>query len=529
MKQTLVFVAALSAALLGATAANAQTIVDPSGSGDFTSIQDAIDSASAGDTIIVKDGTYSETLNFADKDNVTLQAENQGGAQIVGDTSGGPVINVDSDSDGVTINGFDVDGDRRRGSDKIVVLDGPNASLQNNDISVDTTVGAGGGALVAVNAGGGNLSNNTFSAIGDQAERGDVGVSFDTSGNGTQETSTLSNNTFVDVRPSGSLDDGDIVDASGNAVTLSTAGPARDPFFFTGDTSGVTINSDGNTSNGEDIDLVAVDSGGVVRLGPSAVGLADVSSGETTVTNLNNGAVLTLPDPDGDPNEIQNFDTLANAGIDGSVVIQNANTEALADDALENGNTVDPNLQALIDDETDAVDPNLALLLGDANGGDSADQNLEDLLALDGNTVVGDSTEIGVLDQLADDQDTNFLLNNDVQSIVTTNRQNIATNQQNIATNAANIQSNTNRIESLEDDVDELFGGVALSMAMSNAPLIDDGNTFFASGGVGFYGGETGYAARLGFMPTDNVVINGSIGGSSSGEVGGGVGAGIGF
>lgn len=39
-------------------------VVDPNGSGDFTNIQDAINSSWHGDTIIVRAGTYNENINF---------------------------------------------------------------------------------------------------------------------------------------------------------------------------------------------------------------------------------------------------------------------------------------------------------------------------------------------------------------------------------------------------------------------------------------------------------------------------------
>ncbi len=57
-------------------------IVDPSGNGDFTTIQSAITSAVSGQTIFINPGTYTENLTL--KVGVTLAAFNAGGVTIVG-------------------------------------------------------------------------------------------------------------------------------------------------------------------------------------------------------------------------------------------------------------------------------------------------------------------------------------------------------------------------------------------------------------------------------------------------------------
>jgi len=77
--------------------------VGGSGPGNYSTIQDAIDAASEGDTIFVYSGTYYESLQI-DK-TVTLTGEDKNNTFIDGDGSGN-VVDVTADS--VNINGFTV-------------------------------------------------------------------------------------------------------------------------------------------------------------------------------------------------------------------------------------------------------------------------------------------------------------------------------------------------------------------------------------------------------------------------------------
>jgi len=77
--------------------------VGGSGPGNYTTIQDAIDASSEGDTIFVYSGTYYESLQI-DKA-VTLTGEDKNNTIIDGGSSGN-VVNVTADS--VNINGFTV-------------------------------------------------------------------------------------------------------------------------------------------------------------------------------------------------------------------------------------------------------------------------------------------------------------------------------------------------------------------------------------------------------------------------------------
>ena len=59
--------------LISSTAFGATYTVDPSGSGDYTTIQAAIDGAADGDTITVGSGTYAEAVDLGGK-NLTISS-----------------------------------------------------------------------------------------------------------------------------------------------------------------------------------------------------------------------------------------------------------------------------------------------------------------------------------------------------------------------------------------------------------------------------------------------------------------------
>ena len=68
------------------------------GSGDFATIQDAIDGVDEGDTVIVHPGTYYENIYFAGK-NLVLRSEDPENSTIVGTTiidgaAAGTVVNA---------------------------------------------------------------------------------------------------------------------------------------------------------------------------------------------------------------------------------------------------------------------------------------------------------------------------------------------------------------------------------------------------------------------------------------------------
>jgi len=101
-KINLVFILAIACALfVCASGASATTYYVPD---EFTKIQWAVDNASAGDTIIVRDGTYNENVEV-DKQ-LTIKSENGSANCIVDGGGSGDVITLNAD--GITIEGFTV-------------------------------------------------------------------------------------------------------------------------------------------------------------------------------------------------------------------------------------------------------------------------------------------------------------------------------------------------------------------------------------------------------------------------------------
>ena len=100
----------LVASVPSATRAQTTWIVDDDGPADFSTIQDAVDAASAGDTIVVYPGNYTENVDV-NKDHLTIQSESGEEATIVQvalvhpDT---PVFEITDDY--VTVRGFTVKG-----------------------------------------------------------------------------------------------------------------------------------------------------------------------------------------------------------------------------------------------------------------------------------------------------------------------------------------------------------------------------------------------------------------------------------
>jgi len=81
----------------------------------------------------------------------------------------------------------------------------------------------------------------------------------------------------------------------------------------------------------------------------------------------------------------------------------------------------------------------------------------------------------------------------------------------------------------LKKQEEELSGGIATAVAMTNIPQVDVNKTFALGVGIATYNSETGYAVGGSFRPTQNtdIVLKASLGGSSSGDTAFGIGGGF--
>ena len=106
--------------------------VDDSGGADFTTIQAAVDAANDGDTIIVRDGTYTE--NVAVNRSITIASENGSAAvAVTAAVPSAPAFDVNADN--VTIAGFTVNGPTNEHVAGIELVDANACTIVNNDCS----------------------------------------------------------------------------------------------------------------------------------------------------------------------------------------------------------------------------------------------------------------------------------------------------------------------------------------------------------------------------------------------------------
>jgi parallel beta-helix repeat protein len=157
--------------------------VDDDPGADFTTIQAAIDAASAGDTIIVKDGTYVENVTV-DK-SLIIQSENGSATTFVQSVSTTPDVFYVTAS-GVTIDGFTASGATSMGKSGIHIY-GPasgSCTIINNECTGNSQ-----GISVDSLTSGNTISGNTCTA------NGRYGIYLSNTTGNTVTGNTCSNNT----------------------------------------------------------------------------------------------------------------------------------------------------------------------------------------------------------------------------------------------------------------------------------------------------------------------------------------------
>ncbi|SDR48674.1 YadA C-terminal domain-containing protein [Pseudovibrio sp. Tun.PSC04-5.I4] len=103
-------------------------------------------------------------------------------------------------------------------------------------------------------------------------------------------------------------------------------------------------------------------------------------------------------------------------------------------------------------------------------------------------------------------------------------------NADRITANSDGIANNSTRIVALEEDVDDLQSGVAMAIAMANAPIIQGGyNGVSLSGGFGHFKGKSAGSMKAAFMPMENMAITASVATDFGDNVAAGAGLGFSF
>ena len=120
------------------------------------SIQDSINSAASGDTIIVKPGTYTENIKVT-KDDLTIRSEtgNPDNTIIEAKSSGNNVLLLQADK--VKIDGFKISGSIRFGYAGICLSSCSHCTIENNKLSSNSF------GIYLLNSKGNTISKNTVS------------------------------------------------------------------------------------------------------------------------------------------------------------------------------------------------------------------------------------------------------------------------------------------------------------------------------------------------------------------------------
>jgi putative cofactor-binding repeat protein len=220
-------VLALALLVLAWTAHAATWTVDDDGPADFSSIQQAINAAGNGDTVLVFPGSYHEILSFQQKA-ITVRAEQGPRVTEVFLEGQNRIVFLDGDS---TLTGFTIHGGRARAGGGILVTQGAQATIQGNVIENNTAEkGTGfaglGGAI--------EIEQNSEAVITDNVIRGNraegdaegyygYGGAIDVEDG---STATVTNNLFVDNQAS----------SAGGAISLRDAAGSPSPVVIANNT-----------------------------------------------------------------------------------------------------------------------------------------------------------------------------------------------------------------------------------------------------------------------------------------------------
>jgi len=201
------------------TAVHAQTIIVPD---NYAKIQWAVDNASAGDTIIVKDGTYHENVEVS-IDHLTIRSGNESANCIV--TVSNPHDHVFSvTSDYVNISGLTVEGASGTDQAGIYLYGAKYCNLSDNTVSKNSRDGiylydSWGNTLMGNTARGNGYgiyldSSRKNILEGNTVSKNEHGIELFDSGNNRVTNNTVNSNNYSGI---------DMYDSSDNTLSGNTA------------------------------------------------------------------------------------------------------------------------------------------------------------------------------------------------------------------------------------------------------------------------------------------------------------------
>lgn len=200
---------------------------------DYAKIQWAVDNATAGDTIIVRSGTYYENVNVTRQ--LILRGVDTGGGKPVVDAGGnGSAITLSAD--GITLLGFTATNSSKGAGIKV--------TSNNNTITDNTACNnkyvSGVGIILD------HSSNNTITD--NNASNNEYGIRLKSSFNNTIANNTASNNHYYGIYPYFS---------SGNIITNNNASNNKCGIYLVSSSNNIITNNTANNSAKDGIYLYA--------------------------------------------------------------------------------------------------------------------------------------------------------------------------------------------------------------------------------------------------------------------------------